>query len=311
MKVGIPRGLLYYKFHVLWETFFDELGIEYIVSPKTNKDIIRRGNMQAIDEACLSSKIYMGHVDYLIDKCDYLFIPRIASLGSHKDIVCSKFQAIYDVINNTYRKENIKILFYNIDIENKESELKAFLKMGKFLGKNKALTLKAYYVAKQAEKTAKMLEVNNQMQVLKSNKLKILIVAHPYNVYDEFIGRPIIDILHELDCEAIIGAVVDEKKAREKAKMISATLPWTFNKELVGSIAIYKDQVDGIILASSFPCGPDSLVNEMIIRRFKEKPIINLTLDIQEGTAGLETRLESFVDIIRLQKEKEREEVYE
>ena len=28
MKIGIPRALLYYRYHVLWNTFFRELGIE-------------------------------------------------------------------------------------------------------------------------------------------------------------------------------------------------------------------------------------------------------------------------------------------
>ncbi len=303
MKIGIPRAFLYYKYHVLWETFFDELGIEYVVSPKTNKDIIKRGEMHAMDESCLSSKIFTGHVDYLIDKCDYIFIPRVASLGAHKDIVCSKFQAIYDVINNIYREKNLKILYYSIDILNKDTELKAFLKMGKFLGKKKVQVLKAYYIAKQAEKTAKMIEINNQNNLLKNDKLKILIVSHPYNIYDEYVGKPITDTLKELGSEPILACVVDEKKAREKAKKISPTLPWTFNKELVGAISLYFEKVDGIILASSFPCGPDSLVNEMIIRNIKGKPIINLVLDGQEGTAGLETRLESFVDILNLQKE--------
>lgn len=305
MKVGIPRGFLYYRYRVLWETFFDELGIEYVVSPETNKDIIKRGTAHAIDESCLSSKIFTGHVDYLIGKCDYIFIPRIATFGEKREFVCSKFQAIYDVIKNTYREEDPKILYYSIDVYNKDTELKAFLKMGKFLGKNKAQVLKAYYIAKQAEKTTKLIDINNQNQLLESNKLKILVVSHPYNIYDKYVGEPIINTIKELDCIPILACVAPEKQAREKAKLISVTLPWTFNKELVGAIALYKDKVDGIILVSSFPCGPDSLVNEMIIRRFKEKPIINLILDGQEGTAGMETRLESFVDIIRLRKDRD------
>ena len=309
MKIGIPRAFLYYRYHVLWETFFDELGIEYVVSPETNKDILRRGATHAIDESCLSSKIYTGHVDYLIDKCDYIFIPRVATFGNTKEIVCSKFQAIYDVIKNTYREKDLKILYYSIDVHNKDTELKAFMKMGKFLGKNKAQVLKAYYMAKQAEKTHKILDIRNQEKLLEeSKKLKILVVSHPYNIYDEYVGKPILNTLKELNCDVALASIVDEKKAKERAKVISATLPWTFNKELVGAISIYKDKVDGIILVSSFPCGPDSLVNEMIVRRLKDKPIINLVLDGQEGTAGLETRLESFVDIIRLRKEKEDEE---
>lgn len=307
MKIGIPRAFLYYKYHVLWETFFEELGIEYIVSPKTNKELIRKGTSYSIDEACLPNKIYLGHVEYLLDKCDYIFVPRIATLGGTKDIVCSRFQAVYDLVKNTFREKKPKLLYYSIDILNKDTELKAFLKMGKFLGKNKAQVLKAYYIAKQAEKTTKLIALNEQRRNLESNKTKILIVSHPYNIYDEYIGKPVIDTLKELDCVPILGCVVNEKKAREEARIISKTLPWTFNKELVGSISLYKDKVDGIILVSAFPCGPDSLVNEMILRRLKEKPIITLVLDAQEGTAGMETRLESFIDIIRLKEEKENE----
>lgn len=39
------------------------------------------------------------------------------------------------------------------------------------------------------------------------------------------------------------------------------------NKELLGAFSYYKDKVDGIILITAFPCGPDSLTNEMIIRK--------------------------------------------
>ena len=41
------------------------------------------------------------------------------------------------------------------------------------------------------------------------------------------------------------------------------------------------------------------MVNELIVRRVKGMPILNLVLDSQSGTAGVETRLESFIDIIR------------
>ncbi|WP_242975810.1 acyl-CoA dehydratase activase-related protein [Desulfosporosinus sp. FKB] len=57
IKIGIPRALLYYRYKHLWESFFNELKIDYIVSPDTNRDIVRKGIAYAIDESCLSSKI--------------------------------------------------------------------------------------------------------------------------------------------------------------------------------------------------------------------------------------------------------------
>ena len=44
------------------------------------------------------------------------------------------------------------------------------------------------------------------------------------------------------------------------------------------------------------------MVNEMIVREFRDIPVLNLVVDGQNGTAGVETRLESFVDILRFKK---------
>lgn len=303
MKIGIPRAFLYYTYRHLWETFFTELGCEIVLSPDTNKQVLKDGISYAIDESCLSSKIYIGHVYSLIGKCDYILIPRIASFGKN-EMVCSKFQAAYDVVNNTFKEEKIKILDYNIDVNKKQTEFKAFFKMGKELKKKKFDILRAYFMAKQAEKTYDQIELKKQEQLLNDNsKLKILLVSHSYNMYDKLIGEPILNYLQELDCIPIIGNVLPKNEAKVKAKEVSPTLPWTCNKELLGAIALYKNKVDGIILMTSFPCGPDSLVNEMIMRKVKDRPIINLILDGQEGTAGVETRLESFIDIIKIKRD--------
>ena len=74
------------------------------------------------------------------------------------------------------------------------------------------------------------------------------------------------------------------------------------NCEIAGNLQMHRDKIDGIILISAFPCGPDSMVNEMIARSFRELPVLKLILDTQAGTAGIETRLESFVDILKLKK---------
>lgn len=302
MRIGIPKALLYYKYKHLWETFFEELGIDYVLSPDTNKEIVRKGMTYAIDEACLSSKIYLGHVEWLVDKCDYILVPRISNYGT-TGTVCTKFQAIYDVVANTFRDKNVKLLDYNIDPKVANVEMAAFLKMAKFLGKKKPQSLYAYLLAKQVQKSAQLVEIKEQERLLNETRIKILIIAHPYNIYDKYLGQPLLTYLSELGTVPIIGDIANKKESIDRSAEITETLPWAFNKELVGSIALYKDRIDGLILMSSFPCGPDSLVNEMIVRRVKDKPVLNLIMDEQEGNAGIETRLESFVDIIRFKRD--------
>ena len=56
--------------------------------------------------------------------------------------------------------------------------------------------------------------------------------------------------------------------------------------------------VDGIILLTAFPCGSDCLANELVLRRVKHVPVIQIVLDGQEGQEGLLTRIESFFDML-------------
>lgn len=302
MKIGIPRALLYYKYEKFWTTFFDEAGIEYIISPQTTKDIVTRGANLAIDETCLPTKILLGHVDWLLDQCDYIFLPRVEY--AYRAKMCTKFLAQLDLIRNTFRDDGIKVLFYNLYKKGPKAEYKAVKKMGKFLHLKKAVIKDAYTKARQAQQYYEMFRSQNQLQTLReSRKNKVLVVAHAYNIGDKYVGEPILRNLRELGCEPIVAEYFDAYECIHHSKEISTTLPWAYNQHLVGAIAKYRSQVDGIVILTTFPCGPDSMVNEMITRKVKDVPILVLTMDTQDGTAGVETRLESFVDILNFKKE--------
>ncbi len=79
-------------------------------------------------------------------------------------------------------------------------------------------------------------------------------------------------------------------------------MKWEWSWEITGNIQMHMNQIDGILLISAFPCGPDSMVNEMISRKFSPIPVLNLVLDSQSGSAGIETRLESFADILKFKE---------
>ena len=95
---------------------------------------------------------------------------------------------------------------------------------------------------------------------------------------------------------------MDREGALKRSREISPTCKWEISREILGGVAIHQNDVDGIILLSAFPCGPDAMVNELIVRRVKGVPMLELVLDSQSGTAGVETRLESFIDIIRFKE---------
>lgn len=302
MKIGIPRALLYHRYDVLWTTYFQELGFETVFSPVTNKTILEDGDRYAIDENCLSSKLFFGHVSALIGKCDYIFVPRIANYG--KDgMLCSRFEALYDIAVNTFRDKGTAFITCDVDIHRAKSELDAYSSLALEVGKTLSDGAKAYEAAKAAAAAAQQKKIDVQETLLEKDGIKILVVGHSYNLHDAYIGMPIIEGLKKLDAIPLLADSVDLDAARSRYTNICKNVPWMVNRELVGAIDMYHDMVDGIILITAFPCGPDSMLNEMVIRRVKDRPILNLLLDSQDGNAGIETRLESFVDIIRFRKE--------
>lgn len=294
ITIGIPKALLYYKYSELWTSFFEELGCEIIVSPNTSKKILEDGIKFSLDESCMAMKIYMGHVYYLIDKCDYILVPRLKCIKKHEKL-CTNFSALYDLVNNIFDK---KLINYNVDVEHKENELYAFVTMGLSLGFSYRKIVSAYHIAKEKEKMLKERETSKQKSIIaSSNKIKILLAGHPYNLHDEFIGKQIENVLEKNNIEIIYSDKYDTKYLEQEVKKISPKNYWTYNREIIGAISHYQELVDGIILITSFPCGPDSLSNEMILRNVKI-PITNLIIDEANSDTGLLTRIESFIDIL-------------
>ena len=137
-------------------------------------------------------------------------------------------------------------------------------------------------------------KVLNNLRNLKSKKKKILLVSHPYNTYDKLVGIPIIKMLKELNVEVIYSDLFFDK---DESNKYSKELYWKYSKENISSISKCINRIDGIIFLSSFPCGLDSLVNELVMRKL-DKPYINIIIDDNSISGGIETRIESFVDII-------------
>ena len=107
--VGIPRALLFYRFGVLWTTFFESIGRTVVVSEPTDKAIADGGDRLSVDECCLASKVFIGHVESLAGRCDAVFVPCYPT-SDHRSGFCTKFQALPDLVANTFADQRIEVL---------------------------------------------------------------------------------------------------------------------------------------------------------------------------------------------------------
>ena len=295
IKIGIPRALLYYRYGVLWKNLFESLGCKVILSPETNKQIVELGVNNTIDESCLSYKIYVGHVLYLSKICDYILVSRVCDYGK-KDKVCTRLNGTYDDIKHKISPS--QILDYDIEYTKLKFPIFSFIKIGLKFTKNIIKIIYCYFKAKNQQKVYDINQANNEKNKLSKPNKKILILSHFYNIQDKFISKYITEYLEDNQIIPIYSNKLDKKITKDFSLYFSETLYWKYSKEMIGSLYYTKNMIDGIIFISTYPCGIDSLVNNLAILKNKDIPILNQVIDENITELSLETKLESFIDIL-------------
>jgi len=296
MIIGIPRALAYHRYGTLWETFFQELDIQTVTSAETNPELLTAGQAHSVDESCLPLKLYMGHVASLLERCDLLLCPRFLRF-SRKEEFCVRFWGLPDMVETSFSQ--VRLLTYEQKSSFPGAEWLGFLQMAKVLGKSSIAAARAYDVAQSCQREADFLRFVENSAPLQVKGTKILVAAQSYVNHDPWLGGTVTRLVRDLGAVPVFVEGFERRACREAGRMISKDLYWTLNQEILGAIYLAQRQVDGILLLTAFPCGSEVLANELILRRVKELPVIQIILDEHQSQEGLATRIESFLDMIK------------
>ncbi|MEO0113887.1 MAG: acyl-CoA dehydratase activase-related protein [candidate division WOR-3 bacterium] len=289
-RIGIPRALLYFRYGNFWRRFFQELGFEVVLSPKTDKTILKKGLDKVSSEVCLPIKVICGHIEELIDKVDYIFLPRLVTLKDNL-YACPKMIGVVDVALLKF-SNSCSILTPKIK---NDFFLPHFL-TGLKLTANPIKSLRALKRAKSVFSKVKA------VPEFPTDKPKIALISHFYNLQDDFIAKDIIETFKKN------GFLIYTKEDLPETILASAqgfaqNIRWVYERELYNAFNYYLDKVSGIVTIISFGCGPDSLIAELMAEKAKasNKPFLSLIIDEHTGRAGLITRLEAFIELIKRQ----------
>lgn len=324
--IGIPRALLYYKYYPLWITFFEEIGCQVVISRNSNKRILDDGVKNTLDEVCLPCKIFTGHAVNLIEKgVDYLFIPRMKSVETKKSFTCPRLVGTSDVVYYSLRASNCPTILSPYVETYTHPLIEAYLEVGEALGVEKERVEKALAKALEVQEKfthfkakapsphhimKKLSMVNREFASVNSEnedsdrRIKIALVGHSYVIYDPLISVNLIDKLTSMGIEVLTGEMLEEEILMQNYQEILKQMHWTYEKEILGAANYYlkDDQIRGLIYMSTFACGPASLVGEAILRqarKHQDKSFLALVVDEHTGEAGIMTRIEAFVDMIK------------
>ena len=322
LTIGIPAGLYLYEEILFWRKFFDFLSIKTITS-EDYVTAVKDGKNLATAEFCSPISAMHGHVDYLSNKADYIFLP--VYLDESRDTktnkqYCYYTQYISSVISAQKNfKTDIKLL--NPVLNYSYGELFIRLELFRMLKSIGVTNIGLIDISTAYEKARKQVrEVKDRWKALYPVEIKdvddihIMLLGRPYTVLSASMNNSIPDIIEKMGIKTFFMDMLPVTKSSDTSKSgeLVKAIQWKFASRILHAADIVsKTENCYPVLITSFKCAPDSFVIEYFkeILDASQKPYLILQLDEHDSAVGYETRIESAVRAFRNHRERCKPEI--
>jgi predicted CoA-substrate-specific enzyme activase len=294
-RIGIPRALTTHSLFPLYSTFFTALGKEVVLS-----GVDPRGDLRSHSGFCLPAQIAHGAV---LDLADHgvrlVFLPQVARMPQHdssKDsYLCPITQAGPYFLAKAF--PDTQFLSPVLDFTHGYSANAAMTEMAvRELGVSRELANEAWAAAigEQTRVDCALVEIGRQAlaQALAADKPGILLAGHSYNAYtpeaSQSVGKKLSSmgvLVIPADCLMPAGA---------------GPTVWHFANQILNAASLAKQHDNLFLLSvSNFSCTIDAFTHSLLASELESKPYLTLEIDAHTADAGVQTRLEAFLDIVQ------------
>jgi predicted nucleotide-binding protein (sugar kinase/HSP70/actin superfamily) len=299
--VGIPKSFSVHSMYPLYSWFFHSLGIKTFLSTELPADGISRVE----SSYCFPAEIAHGSVQDILDKgADYILVPHYRDMDSlEKDVhanFCPITQSLPYYIKKAFPEvDENKFLPLVVSFKfGEEKALEHFVKLGQQLSIDETEIKRAFKIAltKQNEYFNKAMALGQKAleETKKEDRAVIALLGRPYNAFtaEANMGIPRKFSTRGYSIIPFDILPVDEEK-------IFPNMYWYYGQLDMKATVMLKD-IDNVFITyiTNFSCAPDSFILHYIKWIMGSKPFLILELDSHSADAGIDTRVEAFLDII-------------
>jgi len=299
--VGIPRCFSVHTLYPLYSWFFHELGIPTILSD----EIAHEGVARAESAYCFPAEIAHGAVQDIVNKkTDYIFVPHFRDMPSmEKDVhanFCPITQSLPYYIQKAFPdvpEEKLLPLIVTFKFGEPKA-LEYFQKLGEQLSIpaeeitaafRKAMDRQQSYFTSSRELGRQALEKAREL-----DHPVIALLGRPYNAFtpeaNMGIPRKFSSRGHSIIPFDILPTGEEE---------IFSNMYWYYGQLDMKAASLLKDEPNVYVtFITNFSCAPDSFILHYLKWMMRTKPFLILELDSHSADAGVDTRIEAFLDII-------------
>jgi len=302
--VGIPASLHLLEDLSYWTSFFAELGIPLQTS-EGFRDSLKTGKKIAGAEFCAPIDSMYGHVAYLADQCDFIFMPvylesRVKPRHAEENFCYyTQYSASLAFLEGDHVRKKLISPMLNFN-KNSDHNAKILLQSMADMGLRNVTKAQLARAISKAEEDAMGLK-RKLVELFKSNEsagddVSVVLLGRPYVVLSQTLNKGIPDIFTGMGIRAWYQDMLPSEDEASRLKNLLEKIPWHFAANILRAaewVARKKNLYP--VLITAFKCAPDSF----IIEYFKQlmdlfsKPYLIIQIDEHDSNVGYETRIEA------------------
>ena len=307
-RLGLPLALGMYELLPFYQTLFEELGYETVVSPFSDRSLYISGQASIpSDTVCFPAKLMHGAVEYLKKQnADMIFIPassyNVDEQKGTNHFNCPIVAYYGEVIRTNQDLGGIPLHLTYLSLERPKVFAKRIAD---------EFGLKRKEVLKAAEKAYKALEDYHRKVIRKGEEIIrkaraekkhiIVLSGRPYHVDPE--------INHGIDRLLVsLGAAViteDSISYKQEKKDVGVLNQWTYHARLYDAARYIADKEDmDLVQLVSFGCGLDAVTTDEVrdILRSEDKIYTQIKIDEITNLGSVKIRLRSLFAAMEMKK---------
>jgi len=305
--IGMNKSFFVNSYFPFYSEFFSGLGYNVVLPTRASQEgMDRRGA-----PFCYPAEIAHGFFHDLMEKKpDVLFLPQVKSVRvkgcSQQTTTCPVAQAEPYYLQAAFKdnahfarlKKDGKIFFPVLDFcLGLEKPGKKLIETARKLGHTRRDARKCFERARNSQEKFFSATANLGSEYLEqiSRDFGVVILGRPYNssVPEAHMGIP--QKFASRGIPVIPGDYLPIENTDEEGHMF-----WSAGRTILkGADFVSAHPRLFACYISNFSCGSDSFTIGQARDRMKGKPMLVLELDSHVADAGLETRIEAFIDVIR------------
>ena len=314
-KVGIPLGLNMYENLPFWHAFFERLGYEVVLSPRSDRKLYEKGQHTIpSDTVCYPAKLLHGHVEALLDMgITTIFYPCMSynfDEGlSDNNYNCPVVAYYPEVIGaNNLRLEHVTFIKDYIGLHRKKDfTKKAYGIFSKYLDVTPEEIKEASDAAYDAYDHYRKMLADYGKEALeyaeKNGKTVVVLAGRPYHI-DPEINHGIDLLIKSYDTIVISEDCLTLDARKRKSKVLNQ---WTYHARLYAA-AHYVGQHENLQLVQlvSFGCGLDAITSDEVreILESYGKLYTQIKIDEVNNLGAVRIRLRSLFACLEAAKDR-------